>query len=156
MLGPMNRANCAPPSKSRPKPRRGLRAGLVERILDDVGEEPGNLPLLEFALTLLWEQQSYGWMTHAGYERIGRWRGRWQTTPTRYMLDWTTGQARGARGIFVQLVARCRARGHPPLASVSEVGGGNWALVQRLADKRLVVTGQDAAGVRLSRWCTKR
>jgi hypothetical protein len=28
-------------------------AGLVERILDDVGEEPGSLPLLEFALTLL-------------------------------------------------------------------------------------------------------
>jgi len=27
--------------------------GLVARLLDDVGYEPGNLPLLEFALTLL-------------------------------------------------------------------------------------------------------
>ena len=32
-----------------------FETGLVQRILDDVGDEPGNLPLLEFALTLLWE-----------------------------------------------------------------------------------------------------
>jgi hypothetical protein len=30
--------------------------GLVDRLLDDVGDEPGNLPLLEFALTELWER----------------------------------------------------------------------------------------------------
>ncbi len=30
-----------------------FEAGLVERILDDVGDKPGNLPLLEFTLTLL-------------------------------------------------------------------------------------------------------
>ena len=33
-----------------------FETGLVQRILDDVGHEPGNLPLLEFALTLLWER----------------------------------------------------------------------------------------------------
>jgi len=32
--------------------------GLVDRILADVDKEPGNLPLLEFALTQLWEQRS--------------------------------------------------------------------------------------------------
>jgi hypothetical protein len=29
-----------------------VKNALGTRILDDVGEEPGNLPLLEFALTL--------------------------------------------------------------------------------------------------------
>jgi hypothetical protein len=29
--------------------------GLVERILDDVGDEPGNLPLQEFVLDELWK-----------------------------------------------------------------------------------------------------
>jgi hypothetical protein len=29
-----------------------LEEGLTQRILDDVKQEPGNLPLLEFALTL--------------------------------------------------------------------------------------------------------
>ena len=37
----------------------GLRfeTGLVERILDDAGEEPGNLPLLEFVLKELWARR---------------------------------------------------------------------------------------------------
>ncbi|MGH3996183.1 MAG: hypothetical protein ACRDTJ_01810, partial [Pseudonocardiaceae bacterium] len=38
------------------KPAAGVaqyESGLVNRILDGVGSEPGNLPLLEFALTLL-------------------------------------------------------------------------------------------------------
>jgi hypothetical protein len=46
--------------------------GLVERILDDVGDEPGNLPLLEFALTELWERRDGGRLTHAAYEALGR------------------------------------------------------------------------------------
>ena len=46
--------------------------GLVDRILEDVGAEPGALPLLEFALTLLWERQRGGRLTHAAYDEIGR------------------------------------------------------------------------------------
>ena len=33
------------------------------------------------------------------------------------------------------------------LATSVEAGEGNWGLVQHLADKRLVVTGRDAAGL---------
>ena len=32
-----------------------FESGLVDRILDDVGDEPGNLPLLEFVLDELWK-----------------------------------------------------------------------------------------------------
>ena len=49
----------------------GFEPGLVDRILDNVGEEPGNLPLLEFGLTLLWEAMDGG-LTHAAYEEIGQ------------------------------------------------------------------------------------
>ncbi|MGH3803567.1 MAG: AAA family ATPase, partial [Pseudonocardiaceae bacterium] len=42
--------------------------GLVDRILDGVGSEPGNLPLLEFALTLLWDKQERAMLTHSAYE----------------------------------------------------------------------------------------
>jgi hypothetical protein len=51
--------------------------GLVERILRDVGEEPGNLPLLEFALDQLWhraEMQARAAelaLTHRSYDEIG-------------------------------------------------------------------------------------
>ena len=49
-----------------------FETGLIPRILDDVGEEPGNLPLLEFALSLLWERLDQGWLTHDAYDEIGR------------------------------------------------------------------------------------
>ena len=45
--------------------------GLVDRLLDDVGDEPGNLPLLEFALTELWERREGRRLTNAAYERLG-------------------------------------------------------------------------------------
>jgi hypothetical protein len=48
-----------------------MEQGLIERILDAVGEEPGNLPLLEFALTQLWKKQTNGKLTHAAYDAIG-------------------------------------------------------------------------------------
>ena len=48
-----------------------FEAGLVPRMLDDVGEEPGNLPLLEFALTSLWEARQGNRLLHEAYEAMG-------------------------------------------------------------------------------------
>ncbi len=45
--------------------------GLADRVLDDAGEEPGNLPLVEHALLQLWERRHGGTLTHAAYEEIG-------------------------------------------------------------------------------------
>jgi Tol biopolymer transport system component len=45
--------------------------GLVDRILGDVGTEPGNLPLLEFALTGLWSKRQGRTLTNAAYDEIG-------------------------------------------------------------------------------------
>jgi hypothetical protein len=72
MLGPMNRAELHS-AIEKPAEMQGaaFEPGLVERILDDVGEKPGNLPLLEFTLTQLWERQTDGWLTHADYESMG-------------------------------------------------------------------------------------
>ncbi|MBF2028184.1 MAG: ATP-binding protein [Oscillatoriales cyanobacterium C42_A2020_001] len=48
-----------------------LEAKLIQRILDDVGREPGNLPLLEFALTRLWKKKQNRKLTHSTYDEIG-------------------------------------------------------------------------------------
>ncbi len=45
--------------------------GLIERILDNLEDEPGNLPLLEFALTELWEKRQANRVTNQLYESIG-------------------------------------------------------------------------------------
>lgn len=49
-----------------------LQDGLVDRLLDDAREEPGGLPLLEFALEELWKRQAAGELTHAAYQDLGR------------------------------------------------------------------------------------
>ncbi len=65
-LGPMNREELEE-AIIRPAQAHGIsfQNGLVPRILEDVGQGPGRLPLLEFALTLLWEQPTDRHLTHA-------------------------------------------------------------------------------------------
>ncbi|SCF28471.1 trypsin-like peptidase domain-containing protein [Micromonospora mirobrigensis] len=45
--------------------------GLVSRILDDAGAEPGSLPLTEFTLARLWQRRHAGSLTHRSYEELG-------------------------------------------------------------------------------------
>ena len=146
LMGPMTRQELHE-AVERPAGLQGaaFEPGLVERILDDVGESPGNLPLLQFALTLLWEQQNDGWLTHADYETIGCVDG----ALARYAdevydgLD-ETEQAQ-ARRIFVQLVKPGEGTEDTRrVARQDELGSGQWRLVQHLADRRLVVTGRDS------------
>jgi WD40 repeat protein len=148
ILGPMNRGELRSaivnPAK---KQGAAFEPGLVERILDDVGEEPGNLPLLEFTLTLLWERLDHGWFTHATYEEIGQVGG----ALTRYaeevfaLID--ESQQDQAQKIFTQLVQPGEAAEDTRrVATKEELAGNEWSLVQFLADKRLVVTGIDQKG----------
>jgi hypothetical protein len=45
--------------------------GLVSRMLNDVDSAPGNLPLLEYALTQLWGERRNGILTSDAYEGFG-------------------------------------------------------------------------------------
>ncbi|HET6444193.1 MAG TPA: ATP-binding protein [candidate division Zixibacteria bacterium] len=145
MLGPMNRAELKT-TIEKPAELQGaaFERGLVERLLDDVGDEPGNLPLLEFALTLLWERMDAGWMTHAIYDEIGRVDG----ALARYADEIYVGlDAQGQneiRRVFIQLVQPGRGTEDTRrLAIRDELAGVDWTLIQFLADKRLVVTGRN-------------
>jgi energy-coupling factor transporter ATP-binding protein EcfA2 len=55
----------------------GIRTepGLVDTLLNEVGDEPGNLPLLEHVLEQLWERRAVGVISNAAYENIGRLKG---------------------------------------------------------------------------------
>ncbi|MFE7272778.1 trypsin-like peptidase domain-containing protein [Streptomyces sp. NPDC057623] len=48
-----------------------LDTGLAVRIVDDAEDEPGHLPLMEFALTELWSHEKGVRLTHSGYEALG-------------------------------------------------------------------------------------
>jgi DNA-binding SARP family transcriptional activator len=148
ILGPMDREELrAAIAKPAEVQGAAFEAGLVERMLDDVGEAPGNLPMLEFALTLLWEHQDRGWLTHAAYEAIGQVEGALARFADEVYSGMDPGEETRVRQIFLQLVQPGEGTEDTRrLATRAEVGEGNWGLVQHLADHRLVVTGLDAAG----------
>jgi hypothetical protein len=75
-LGPLTReeleyAICKPAEKI----QLGFESGLVPRILDAVGGEPGNLPLLEFALKELWENRRGQLLLNETYDAMGELKG---------------------------------------------------------------------------------
>jgi KaiC/GvpD/RAD55 family RecA-like ATPase len=75
-LGPMTQQELAR-AVAEPAERARLRfeGGLVERILDDVGQEPGHLPLLEFLLEELWRTRRGDLLHHEAYVKLGGVRG---------------------------------------------------------------------------------
>jgi hypothetical protein len=82
-----------------------FQQGLVQQILDDVGDEPGKLPLLSYALLETWKRRSGRVMTLAGYQAIGGVEKAVSQTADRVLED-LTHQGRGdvARRIFLSLV----------------------------------------------------
>jgi hypothetical protein len=123
-----------------------IESGLTERILDAVSAEPGNLPLLEFALNQLWAKQRDAQLTHAAYEEIGG----VEAALSRYAEEaygrLNEEEKERARRIFIQLVRPGEGTEDTRrLATRTEVGEENWDLVTRLADARLVVSSRDEA-----------
>ena len=122
--------------------------GLVERILHDVGSEPGGLPLLEFALTLLWEHQEHGELSHAAYQELGEVDGALSSYAERVFVDHLhPDDTEDARRLLVQLVRPSEAG--PAVRRVArrfELGEARWELGRRLAATRLLVVDRDAAG----------
>lgn len=121
-----------------------IEQGLTERIVSAVSAEPGDLPLLEFALTQLWAKQQDARLTHAAYEEIGGVEAALAHFADEAYQQLNFEEQERAQRIFIQLV-------HPGegtedtrrIATRAEVGEENWDLVTRLADARLVVTGYD-------------
>jgi uncharacterized protein YjbI with pentapeptide repeats len=125
----------------------GFEPGLVDRFLDDVSDEPGGLPLLEFALTALWEEQRGGKLTHAAYNQIGEVEGALSSHAEQVYAGLSPADQEGARRAFVSLVQLGEGTEDTRrLAHRSELAEADWDLVGRLASQRLVVTGRDPEG----------
>jgi WD40 repeat protein/DNA-binding SARP family transcriptional activator len=148
MMGPMTRQELRR-AIEQPAGMQGaaFEAGLVERILDDVGEKPGVLPLLEFTLTQLWERQNDGWLVHADYEAMGCVEGALSAYAEQVYGELYADEREPARRALVQLVQPGDGTEDTRrVAAREELGEGSWPIIQHLADKRLVVTGRDAQG----------
>lgn len=147
-LGPMNPQELED-AILKPAEMLGVRleSGLSDRILKAAGSEPGNLPLLQFALTQLWKKQTGGKLTHLAYDQIGG----VEKALVKY-ADATYNKLRKkererVRRAFIQLVSPGEGtQDTRRTATAAEVGAENWYLIERLADSRLVVIGRNETG----------
>jgi hypothetical protein len=123
-----------------------IEEGLTARLLDGVGEEPGRLPLLQFALSLLWVRQNAGQLTHAAYDQIGGVEKALSGFAEETYQELSEEDQQRAARVFTQLVRPGEGTEDTRrLATRAEVGEGNWDLIRRLATVRLVVTGREEA-----------
>ena len=146
-LGPMTRKELAQAVEC-PAAKVGLsfEPGLVERLLDDVGVEPGNLPLLEFALSGLWEHRQGGQFLHQVYEDMGRVQGAVAQQAEEIYNNLVPLEQQLVSRVFLELVrAGEGTEDTKRRATFQEVGEQARDIVKKLADARLVVTGRDDA-----------
>ena len=144
ILGPMSREELqAAIEKPAAQMQVRLEHGLIQKLIYAVNEQPGRLPLLEFALTQLWSNQQEGWLTHQGYDQIGVEEALANHAELVYARLNDGDQQRSQR-IFIQLVQPGTGTDDSRrLATRDDVQPQNWDLVTHLASCRLVVTNRN-------------
>ncbi len=82
-----------------------IESGLVARLVAEANEQPGALPLLEFALTELYDNRIGPTVTMDIYEDIGGLRGALAAQADKVYTDLNDAQQETARQIFLRLIA---------------------------------------------------
>jgi energy-coupling factor transporter ATP-binding protein EcfA2 len=124
-----------------------FEAGLADRVLADVGSEPGRLPLVEFALTELWQRRDGRLLTNLAYNQIGGVTGSLAKRAEQEFDRLKPEEQSAARRLFSRLVrvAKPDEAGEDTRqrAQLSEADTITMSVATRLADARLLITGSE-------------
>ena len=77
--------------------------GLVARILKDVENQNGSLPLLQHALKELWEKRRFGFLTDDGYDETGGVEGALKKRANTTLQNLSEGKREIAKNLFLRL-----------------------------------------------------
>ena len=117
--------------------------GVIERILNDIENVKGKLPLLEFALTKLWENQEYGVITNKALDELGG----VVASLGKYAEDVfnefeTEEEKESVRRVMLQLIhPGAGAEDTRQIATFDNFIDEDRKTITKLATKRLIVTG---------------
>ena len=133
----------------------GWDEGLVDMILNDIGNEPGMLPLLEDTMSQLWEKRSdKNVMTISAYRASGGVRGALAQRADILFMSLTTVQQQIARRILLRLAqpgegtADTRRRASlQELETRAEDSEAVKTVIQILTDARLLVTEEQQVDI---------
>jgi Tol biopolymer transport system component len=144
-LGPMDRKELREVVEA-PAARVGLdfEPGLVRRILDDVRQEPGRLPLLSFLLEQLWKHRRGNVLINEAYDGMGGVEGVIATVAEAEFARLPERDQQLLPKVFIQLVSVGEesedTRRRAPLTTLGEEA---QPLIESLAKARLLVTSSE-------------
>ncbi len=128
-----------------------FESGLIEAILNDVGDDIRVLPLLSHALLETWKRRKGCTMTLAGYEDAGRLEGAIGRTAESVYAAFSPAEQAIARNILLRLVNPGEGtedtRRRATLAELiprSDEGPAIQSVLKRLADMRLITTDRES------------
>lgn len=151
-VGPMTRTELGNAIvKPAQRARLKFEHGLDSRILDEIEQQPGSLPLLEYALTELWAGREGPLLTHAAYERSGGLRKAIATKADAAYAKFDGGQQEATRRLMTRLVrvAQPGEDGGDTRRRVrrDELDGDAWKVGEKFAgESRLLVIDAAQAG----------
>jgi DNA-binding SARP family transcriptional activator/WD40 repeat protein len=127
-----------------------LEDGLLDRVFEDVGTEPGALPLLETALLETWTRRDDRTLTIEGYEASGGVRGAVAHLADEVYVRMSRSEQDVARAIFLRLAEPGErnddVRRRAPLDELV-IDDEHATVLASLVEHRLVVTGDATAEV---------
>lgn len=123
----------------------GFESGLIELLLTDVGDEPGNLPLLEFVLKRLWhDPQRADQLRLQAYKAMGRLQGALQQeADTLYQALPSEHDRQQLRSLFLQLVTINEDNAYSRRRAFRDNLKPYSELIDRLTAARLLVSNRD-------------
>ena len=118
-----------------------FESGLSERILSDVGEEPGRLPLLEFVLRELWDKRQGGQLLHNTYNNMGGLHGAVAAKAEVLFEKLSAPEQEAMRQLFMRLV-HVSGEGNDTRRRemLCDIPDSTHCLVREMTDERLLVT----------------
>ncbi|MGI5452407.1 hypothetical protein ACQEWB_04325 [Streptomyces sp. CA-249302] len=147
LVGPMSRDELREVI-TKPAAAAGLlvERALTARIIDEVGDRPGALPMLSHALLETWRRRRGRTLTEAAYEAAGGARGAIAATAEAAYGELSEARARVARRILLRLIAPGQQTGAADTrrpARRDELGPGAPEVLEHLAAARLVTLDDD-------------
>ncbi|MDX3386264.1 hypothetical protein PV682_33110 [Streptomyces niveiscabiei] len=133
LVGPMTRDELRE-AITGPAAAAGLNVerALTARVIDEVVDQPGALPMLSHALLETWRRRRARLLTLAAYEETGGVRGAIAATAERVYGELPPDRARSARRVLLRLIAPGWAS---PLPDRSREPGGGTADTRRPASR---------------------
>jgi WD40 repeat protein/energy-coupling factor transporter ATP-binding protein EcfA2 len=121
---------------------------LVQRILDEAGEDEGMLPLLQYALKETWNKREGNRLTGDSYTHSGGVREAIRNTAEQTFEALSTDDQRTARQLFLRLVTPGEGQEDTRARAAMPQEAAQRKIIDQFAGPRtrLLVTGSDRAG----------